>query len=75
MTTSSGLSLDNAGKILCQIMSNDPQKTRASVAEHLASFDARLAGAAADVDLLSDIQSRLSSLLADDGGSEADIRA
>jgi hypothetical protein len=56
-------------------MSNDPQKTRASVAEHLASFDARLAGAAADVDLLSDIQSRLSSLLANDGGSEAEVRA
>lgn len=55
-------------------MSVDAEKNRDSVAAELVSFDSRLAGPAADVDMLADIQERIVALLTHAGCSEGEIR-
>ncbi len=55
-------------------MSADSGKVRDIFADQLASFDAQLRTTAADVDLLSNIQSGISGLLAATNNSEAQVR-
>ncbi len=55
-------------------MSADSDKVRDAFAEQLASFDDRLQATTNDVDMLTDIQQSIGSLLASEGGSEAEIR-
>ena len=55
-------------------MSAETEKTRGTLAERLAGFDDRLNSTAADVDMLTDIQEGIGSLLATDGVTEAEIR-
>ncbi len=55
-------------------MSADSDKIRDTFAHQLATFDDRLQSTANDVDMLTEIQEGIGSLLADNGGSEAEIR-
>ena len=55
-------------------MSSDPKKLDDALADHLARFDDRLASAANDVDLLTDLQAGLGRLLAENHGTEKQIR-
>jgi len=55
-------------------MSSDPNKLDDALADHLARFDDRLASAANDVDLLTDLQSGLGRLLTENHGTEKQIR-
>ena len=55
-------------------MSAESDKIRDTFADQLATFDDRLQSTASDVDMLSDIQDGIGSLLSQNGGSEAEIR-
>ena len=55
-------------------MSAETEKSRDTLAEQLASFDHKLHATANDVDMLTDIQEAIGSLLASSGSSEAEIR-
>ena len=55
-------------------MSADSNKVRDALAVRLAGFEDRLNSAAPDVDMLTDIQNGIGSLLTSDGISEAEIR-
>ncbi len=55
-------------------MSAESDNIRDTFADQLASFDDRLQSTANDVDMLSDIQEGIGSLLAQNDGSEAEIR-
>ncbi|MDH3549347.1 MAG: protein kinase [Gammaproteobacteria bacterium] len=55
-------------------MSPESEKIRDALAEQLASFDRKLHATASDVDMLTDIQEAIGSLLTSSGSSEAEIR-
>ena len=55
-------------------MSAESNKSRGTLADQLASFDDRLNSAAADVDMLTDIQDGIGSMLSSEDISEAEIR-
>ncbi len=55
-------------------MNSDSNNVRDTLASRLASFDDRLSSTDADVDMLTDIQDGIGSLLSADGVSEAEIR-
>ena len=55
-------------------MNAESEKPRDDLAERLAAFDSRLQSMADDVDMLTEIQQGIGSLLASTGGSEAEIR-
>ena len=55
-------------------MSADSEKIRDTFANQLAAFDDRLQSKANDVDMLTDIQEGIGSLLSQNDGSEAEIR-
>ena len=55
-------------------MSPESEKIRGTLAERLASFDDRLNTTPADVDMLTDIQDGIGSLLTAEGVTEAEIR-
>ena len=55
-------------------MSPESEKIRDALAQQLASFDRKLHATASDVDMLTDIQEAIGSLLTSSGSSEAEIR-
>ena len=55
-------------------MSAESEKIRDTLADQLASFDHKLHATANDVDMLTDIQEAIGSLLSSSGSSEAEIR-
>ncbi len=55
-------------------MSAESNKVRDTLADQLAHFDDRLNSAAADVEMLTDIQEGIGSMLSSDGVTEAEIR-
>lgn len=55
-------------------MTAESEKLRDTFGDQLASFDSRLEASADDVDMLTDIQQGISSLLASNGGNETEIR-
>jgi hypothetical protein len=55
-------------------MSAESNKSRGTLADQLASFDDRLNSAVADVDMLTDIQDGIGSMLSSEDISEAEIR-
>ena len=55
-------------------MSAESNKIRGTLADQLANFDDRLNSASADVEMLTDIQEGIGSMLSSDGVSEAEIR-
>ena len=55
-------------------MSAESNKVRDTLADQLAHFDDRLNSAATDVDMLTDIQAGIGSMLSSEGVSEAEIR-
>jgi serine/threonine protein kinase len=55
-------------------MTADLKKIRDTIADQLTSFDNKLRATASDVDMLTDIQGVIGSLLSSNGGTEAEIR-